>query len=418
VDRQKKALARAPRSRLTPGRARETLARSREKRVGSFRVEELLAGARERTGLAELGDPSWREGLEVLVEDLARTELSDLGRMVWRGRLVSHLVQRLRVVDCLARHPEIERQALPAPVFIVGLPRTGTTALSHLLATDPDTRSLRVWESAQPVPPPEAATQHDDPRIAAAAQQLAAMQQLAPRLAAMHEDTPTGPTENHDLLGMSFRTFHFDGMAYVPRYVAWWLACDMTPAYALMKRTLQLLQWRCPPARWLLKSPPDSFALGAVLAVFPDARFLVTHRDPAAVLGSVCSLISTMYELTGKPPSPEAIGASELASWAEAMQRLLAVRARVGETRFADVHFDELVADPIATAAGAYARLGLPFTAAAERAMRAHAAANPRGRHGAHHYRLADFGLDAAGVRAAFRPYVERCGVRIEESAP
>jgi hypothetical protein len=382
--------------------------------VASLRVEDLLAEARGRTGLAELGDPSWREGLEVLAEDVARAELSDLGRMVWRGRLLNHLVQRLRVLDVLARHPEIEGQPLPAPVFIVGLPRTGTTALSHLLAADPDTRSLRVWESAQPVPPPEAATQHDDPRIADAAKQLAAMQVLSPRLAAMHEDTPTGPTENHDLLGMSFRTFHFEGMSFVPRYVAWWLGCDMRPAYSLMRRTLQLLQWRCPPNRWVLKSPPDSFFLDAILAVFPDARFLVTHRDPAAVLGSVCSLIATMYEMTGKPPGPAAIGAAELASWAEAMRRLLAVRARAGEARFADVHFHELVRDPVATAAGAYARLGLPFTAAAERAMRAHAAANPRGKHGAHAYRLADFGLDGTEVRAAFRAYVERCGVRLE----
>jgi hypothetical protein len=384
--------------------------------LASLRAEELLREARERTGLAELGDPCWREGLEVLVDDLARAELSDLGGMVWRGRLLSHLVQRLRVQSVLARHPEIERQAAPAPVFIVGLPRTGTTALSHLLAEDPGTRSLRVWESAQPVPPPEAATQHADPRIAVAARQLEAMQKLAPRLAAMHEDTPTGPTENHDLLGMSFRTFHFAGMAYVPRYAAWWLACDMRPAYALMKRTLQLLQWRCPPTRWQLKSPPDSFALDAVLAVFPDARFIVTHRDPAAVLGSVCSLIATMYELTGKPPNPEVIGASELASWAEAMRRLLASRERAGEARFADVHFHALVADPIATVAAAYARLGLPFTAEAERAMRAHAAANPRGRHGEHRYQLEDFGLDAGGVRVAFGTYIERCGVRREDA--
>lgn len=383
--------------------------------AGPLRAEELLAEARERTGLADFGDPIYREGLDVLLDELPRAELSDLGRMVWRGRLLSHLVQRLRVLDVLARHPEIERQAVPAPVFIVGLPRTGTTALSHLLAQDPATRSLRVWESAQPVPPPETATEHSDPRIETAIQQLEAMRQLSPRLAAMHEDTPTGPTENHDLLGMSFRTFHFEGMAFVPGYVAWWLGCDMVPAYRLMKRTLQLLQWRCPPSRWMLKSPPDSFFLDAVLAVFPDARFVMTHRDPAAVLGSVCSLIATMYEMTGKPPSPERIGASELASWAEAMQRLLAVRARVGEARFADVHFHELNADPSGTIAAAYARLGLAWTPAAERAIGAYAAAHPRGRHGEHRYRLADWGLDRAGVHAALRFYTERCDVRLED---
>jgi hypothetical protein len=380
-------------------------------------AEELENEARERTGLADFGEPSYRAGLDVLTIELARAELSDLGRMVWRGRLLSHLVQRLRVLDFLARHPELERQAVPAPVFMVGLPRTGTTALSHLLAQDPATRSLRVWESAQPVPPPETATEHTDARIETAAKQLDAMRQLSPRLAAMHEDTPAGPTENHDLLGMSFRTFHFEGMAFLPGYLAWWLACDMTSAYRLMKRTLQLLQWRCPPTRWQLKSPPDSFCLDAVLAVFPDARFVMTHRDPAAVLGSVCSLIATMYEMTGKPPPPERIGESERTSWAEAMRRLLAVRARIGEARFADVHFHELNADPLAAIRAAYARLGLPWTDAAERAIGAYAAAHPRGRHGEHRYRLADWGLDRGGVHTAFRAYSERCGVRLEEAS-
>ena len=377
-------------------------------------AEELEQEAREHTGLADFGEPGWREGLEVLLAELARAELSELGRMVWRGRLLMHLVQRLRVLDCLSRHPEIERQPLVAPVFIVGLPRTGTTALSHLLAQDPATRSLRVWESAEPVPPPETATQHSDPRIETATKQLESIRIFAPRLAAMHEDTPTGPTENHDLLGMSFRTYHFGGMAFLPGYVKWWLACDMVPAYRLMKRTLQLLQWRCPPTRWQLKSPPDSFCLDAILAVFPDARFVMTHRDPASVIGSVCSLIATMYEMTGQPPAAERIGASELAAWTEAMRRLLAVRARIGEERFADVHFHQLNADPLAAISAAYARLGLPWTAEAEGAIRAFADANPRGRHGEHRYRLADWGLDRARVHQSFRFYLDRCGVRLE----
>jgi hypothetical protein len=382
--------------------------------MATLAADELLATARERTGLADFGDPIFRTGLDVLLDDLARAELHDLGRMVWRGRILSHLVQRLRVEDWLARHPEIAAQTVPAPIFVVGLPRTGTTALSHLLAQDPDTRSLRVWESAQPVPPPEPEA-GDDPRIAAAEQQLAAMHQLSPRLAAMHEDTATGPTENHDLLGMSFRTFHFEGMAWIPRYVAWWLACDMAPAYRFAKRVLQLLASRGGPVRWHLKSPPDSFFLDAVLAVFPDAQFVMTHRDPAPVLGSVCSLIRTMHELTGRPPEPSALGRAELAAWAEAMRRLLAVRERIGDARFVDVHFHELVADPIGAIARAYAHLEIPFTREAERRIAAHAAAHPRGRLGEHHYRLEDWGLDRAGVRAAFAFYTDQCGVKRED---
>jgi len=384
--------------------------------VAALGAEELLAEARDRTGLADFGDPGFRDGFDVLTEDLARAELSELGRLVWRGRLLGHLVQRLRVLDWLARHPELEDLPVPAPIFVVGLPRTGTTALSHLLARDPATRSLRVWESAQPVPPPVSESEHTDPRIETAAKQLEAMQRLAPRLAAMHEDTPTGPTENHDLLGMSFRTFHFAGMSWLPQYVAWWLRCDMVPAYRLHRCVLQLLQSRCPPTRWMLKSPPDSFCLDAVLAVYPDARFVMTHRDPAAVLGSVCSLVHTMYELTGRPPGPERIGASELASWREAMRRLLAVRARIGDARFADVHFDALAADPLGAAARTYERLGLPFSAEAERRMAEYAQANPRGKHGRHAYRLEDWGLERGAVREVFRSYTERCGVALEDA--
>ena len=375
---------------------------------------ELETEARRRAGLDDFGDPVYREGLDVLCGALADTELSELGRMVWRGRLLGHLVARLRVVDWLARHPATLALEVPAPVFVVGLPRTGTTALSHLLAQDPGTRSLRVWESAQPVPPPETAHEHDDPRIAEAEKGLAAMHQFSPQIAAMHEDTATGPTENHDLLGMSFRTLHFDGMAWIPRYIEWWLSCDMVPAYRFMKGVLQLLQSRCGPTRWHLKSPPDSLFLDAVLAVFPDARFVMTHRDPASVLGSVCSVIHAMQSLTGKAGDPRAIGRTEHDVWVEAMRRLLAVRARIGEPRFADVHFHELTADPVAAIARAYEQIGLPFTAEAERRIAAHAAAHPRGRHGDHRYRLEDWGLDRAGVHAAFSFYTDRCGVKRE----
>ena len=384
--------------------------------AAALAAEDLLAEAREQTGLADFGDPIFREGLDVLLEDLARAKLHALGRMVWRGRLLGHLVQRLRVEDWLARHPETAALEVPAPIFVVGLPRTGTTALSHLLAQDPGTRSLRVWESAQPVPPPATATEHTDPRIETAAKGLEAIRTVSPRLAAMHEDTPTGPTENQDLLGMSFRTFHFEGMAWIPRYVAWWLACDMVPAYRFMKRVLQLLQSRCPPTRWQLKSPPDSFFLDALLAIFPDARFVMTHRDPAAVLGSVCSLLATVQEMTGEPAPPAALGAAELAAWAEAMRRLLAIRARIGESRFADVHFHELAEDPVAVLERVYARIDVPWTRRFEQRVRAYVAANPRGRHGEHRYRLGDWGLDRAAVHDAFRFYTERCGVRREDA--
>ncbi len=380
-----------------------------------FDSSSLIDAARTETGLDAFGEGDFESGLEVLTRSLAeQATLNDLGRAVWRHRLHGLLVQRLRVEDWYARHPEIDAQAIPAPIFIVGLPRTGTTALSHLLARDPAIRSLRVWESAEPTPPPESATQHSDPRIARAEAQIAALQQMSPRLASMHEDTPTGPTEHQDLLGMSFRTNHFLGMAWLPDYACWWQGCDMVDAYRYHRRVLKLLQWRCPPTSWHLKSPSDSFALAAIVRVYPDARFVMTHRDPARVLGSVCSLIATVQEMTGERPDPRALGASELHAWTLAVERTLAVRDALAEDRFVDLHFDALVDDPLAAIETVYVGLGMKPSDDARAAMRAHVDANPHGRHGEHRYALADWGLDEGVVHDAFDTYIARCGVRIE----
>lgn len=380
-----------------------------------FDARALIDEARSTTGLRYFGHGDFESGLERIVRALdEEAQLGDLGRAVWHGRLLGLLTQRLHVEDWYIRHPEIENQEIEAPIFIVGLPRTGTTALSHLLACDPAIRSLRVWEASEPTPPPDAQTQDNDPRIAHAEAQIAAMQQLSPRLAAMHEDTPTGPTEHQDLLGMSFRTYHFLGMAWMPSYAKWWYDCDMVEAYGYHRRVLKLLQWRCPPTLWHLKSPPDSFALDAVVQTYPDARFVMTHRDPARVLASVCSLIATVQEMTGGRPDPAALGQAELAAWSLAIERTLRVRDEKAQCRFVDLHFHELLEDPLATIESTYAELEMPLSAAARDRIQAHSAANPRGKHGEHHYALSEWGLDDATVRRAFDLYIDRCDVRIE----
>jgi len=382
--------------------------------MSGFEPERLLRAARSETRLDDFGDPSFREGLEVLCEALPRARLSPLGREAWRAQIHGYLCQRLRIEDWYRRHPELEALAIEAPVWVTGLPRTGTTALSNLLAADPAARSLRSWESAQPTPPPEAATQHSDPRIAVADAGLAAIKALAPELAKMHDDTGVSPTENQDLLGMHFRTQHFEGQAELPSYTAWWLACDMRPAYRHHRRVLKLLQWRCPPARWNLKNPPDLANLPAVRAVYPDLKWIWTHRDPAKVLPSVCSLIATVRSAFCEEVDRVALGRAQLALWSESMRRALAHRDEVGDAAFADVHMHELVAAPLAALAALYERLALPFTAEAEARMRAWSARNPQGRHGAHAPVPEEFGLDLAAIRAAFRDYTDRFEIRLE----
>ncbi|GIW39440.1 MAG: putative sulfotransferase [Candidatus Binatia bacterium] len=381
----------------------------------TFHVESLLEEARRRTGLEDFGDPSFRDGLEVLARSLEEeARLGESGRAAWRSQILGYLVERLRIEDWYRRHPEIDAQVVRAPIVVTGLPRTGTTALSNLLAQDPEARSLRFWESLRPTPPPEAATQDTDPRIAEADAMLEGMKAAAPDLAKMHDDNGRSPTENQDLLGQHFRTLHFDGMARVPAYVEWWLSCDMVPAYRHHRRVLKLLQWRCPPYRWNLKNPPDLFCLEAVTAVYPDARIVWTHRDPAKVLPSVCSLVATVRSIFSPEVDRHELGRAQLRLWAEAVRRGMEFRDRVGEERFVDVRMEELVSDPIVAVARIYDRFGLVLGEEAQKRMRLWLAENPQGKHGAHRYDLADFGLRLGEVREAFLPYVRRFAVRIE----
>ncbi|HXQ22730.1 MAG TPA: sulfotransferase [Candidatus Acidoferrales bacterium] len=378
-------------------------------------VPALLDAARRDTGLDDLGDSSFRDGLEVLAAALGReAHLNDVGRMAYNGQVLGYLQERLRIEDWYRRHPEIDEQAIRAPIFVTGLPRTGTTALSNLLAADPAARSLRFWESQRPTPPPEAATYRSDPRIAAADAILSGMKQAAPELASMHDDTGWSPTENQDLLGQHFRTLHFEGQAHIPGYVQWWLGCDMAPAYRHHRRVLKLLQWRCPLTRWNLKSPPDLCHLDAMTAAYPDLRIIWTHRDPAKVLPSVCKLIAIIRTFCAEHVDLHALGRAELALWSEAVRRGVEFRRRVGDAAFVDVFMDDLVARPLETMANVYDRFGLPFTGEAEQGMRAWLAVNPQHKHGAPRYTLAEFGLGLDEVRAAFREYVQHFDVRLE----
>jgi len=372
--------------------------------------DDLMAAAVAGTGLTDFGADSFREGLKRLTDAL-QTEgrLTPLGTQIMRMRLVGLLSSRLRIQDTCSRHPEIADQEVTAPIFIIGLPRTGTTALSNLLHADPAIRSLRLWESSSPVPPPETATEATDPRIAETAQGLQAMYDTFPRMRSLYFQTATGPTECQDLLGMEFRTSHFDGMATVPSYTRWVLDCDMAAAYQWHLRTLQLLQWHCPPRQWHLKTPVHMLSLPALRAVYPGARFIWTHRDPAEVMGSVCSLIAYTRSWVSEEP-PAGIGAEQTAIWKEALRRAMRFRAEVGEEPFADVSFQTLNTDPVRAVADSFEKLGIPFDEVSRAAVQEWASAHRPGQEGAHEFALQEFDLTAEGVRRDFAFYRDRFG--------
>lgn len=373
----------------------------------SFSADELEAGARAATGLDDFGSHYYREGLERIVEALnAEAGLSEVGEVIQHATISNALIQRLKIEDAYRRHPEIDDGVVEGPVFIIGLPRTGTTALSQLVGADPQFRSLRMWESQAPTPPPEAATQHDDSRIAQAQAGLDMLNDMFPRMKTLYNSEATAATECQDLMGMSFRTVHFDGVVRVPRYLDWVLACDMRETYTYHRRVLKLLQWHCPPNLWHLKTPVHMFSLDALVAAYPEAKFMWSHRDPANVMESVCSLIRYVRSWSSDRDDPEELGDEQLRCWAEGVRRAMDFRKRFGDNRFADVSFAELQTDPVNTLQKGYDQLGLSFTDDTHRSVRRWAGRHTPGARGAHEYELLDYGLTPERVREHFADYL------------
>lgn len=373
----------------------------------TFSADELEEGARVATGLDDFGSSYYREGLERIVDALnTAADLNELGGVIQHATISNALIQRLQVEETYARHPEIDDEEVGGPVFVIGLPRTGTTALSQLVAADPQFRSLRMWESQAPTPPPESATQHDDPRIAQAEAGLKMLDDMFPLMKTLYNSEATAPTECQDLMGMSFRTFHFDGAVRAPEYLSWVMDCDMRETYTYHRRVLKLLQWHCPPDLWHLKTPVHIFALDALVEAYPNAKFLWSHRDPARVMGSVCSLIRYVRSWSSDRDDAHELGAEQVDSWAEGVRRAMDFRARVGDDRFADVSFADLQSDPVPTLQKSYETLGLTFTDATLNSVQSWAREHKPGSRGAHDYDLADYGLTPEGVRERFADYL------------
>lgn len=379
------------------------------------RVDDLLQRASAATSLTDFGDGSFREGLEILVGAVDReARLNERGRAGFEAQVVGLLGNRLQIEDWYRRHPEIDEQEIVAPLIGLGLPRTGSTALSCLLAEDPAARSIRNWEAQAPCPPPESATQHSDPRIEKARAVMQRRDELYPRMKQMVPSTATSPTECQTFMGYDFKSQLFQAFVQVPGYVEWLNhKADLVPTYRYVKRVLKLLQWRCPPTRWRLKNPSHCVFIGALAQVFPDAKFWMTHRDVAAVIPSVADLYFELTRAGSDHVDKIAIGKVTSDFCELGMRRMIAFRDAGNEQRFFDVQFAPFMKDPFPTLERLYAFLGETLTPQARERMQAWRRTTPRDKHGEHVYDAADFGLDAARLRARFRFYSDRFQVPI-----
>jgi len=385
----------------------------------SLDPDELERAAAARAG-AEPGAPAlFREGLRVLARALdEEAELTLLGRLTARRRLVSLLENRARLAADLARKPEVAAEKIERPLVVVGLPRTGTTLLHTLLGQDPGTRSPLFWEVREPCPAPAGDGVVDDPRIAACSAELEGLYKLLPEFRAVHPMQALWPQECVAITAHTFVSMQHSTTWRVPSYAAWLESRDHAPAYAFHRRFLQYLQHRRPPRRFVLKTPGHLWTLGELFAEYPDAGVIHTHRDPVRVLASLCSLESVLRKIASDAIDPGELGREWAPRLAQGLARASEWRAAhpERERQFVDVQYAELLADPLGVVARIYAQFDLPFGAEARERMTAFLRANPSDKHGVHRYRLRDFGLDEAEERRRVAAYTRRYGVP-DESA-
>ncbi len=385
-----------------------------------FGTDSLVDAARAATGLEDLGEPSWREGLGRLLDDLAGpARLNDLGRTIVESEMVGYLSTRMAILDWRRVHPEVAEGPVDRPIVIVGQPRTGTTILYDLLAQDPANRAPLTWEVDRPCPPPETATYEDDPRIAEADASAALPDLIIPGFTRFHPLGARLAQECVRMTGSDFRSMIFPTQYDVPAYNRWLLReADMAPAYRWHRIYLQHLQSRHHGERWLLKSPAHLWCLGALIAEYPDAVIVQTHRDPVRVISSISALVSLLRSMASDHSSVARAAQQYSEDILLGLERSIEARrdGTLPAGQVVDVQFHEFMTDPFATIAAVYAAVGLEYTADAEARMRAFLDTHPGdGGGGGSRYTFAETGLDLASLRERSRAYQEYFDVPSEE---
>lgn len=368
-------------------------------------LDDILTAARTATGCPDPERDSWREGLEILLRDHAKTGvLSERGRSMLQARYTQALSARMRVDDYLRKHAGALQAPIVRPVFILGMPRTGTTLVSNLFDADSNIRSLLKWEAYDATPPAAPGALRSDPRCLAEKAKDELTIKHNPAGAAQHFEAGDGPTECVHLLAQDFKSLMYSVLSTTPSYHDWLMFCDMRSAFEHRRRVLQILQ-TSNPGRWVLKMPSDALFIRTLFATFPDAKVIWTHRDPYAALASSLSMRASSQAIFNR--------AADLQYMRERFPLQLALhlahplelsRERPGD--FYHLYYAELVASPIAQMKRLYAWLGDPWTGAAESSMQAWLQANPQGRFGRHAYSLAEWRLSKQDLDPYFADYL------------
>ena len=374
--------------------------------------EELHAAARKATGLEDFGDDDYLEGLRVLLRALDEEScLNPIGEAVMRGMITDALASRLFSERGWALQPAYSGTPIERPLVVIGLPRTGTTALHHLLSQDPALQGLERWLSRTPKSRPRREEWGDDPQFRACDALMKQLYERSPEMKSIHFMAADLVDECWYLLAQSFSHGSWEANTHVPSYSRWYAEHDARPDYRRHRRNLQLIGHREPERRWLLKDSTHLHHLDAFLDIYPDALIVQTHRDPVKSIASVCSLCWSARRPLNEKSEPEAFGRDTLALWERSTFHTMEVRQGRDPSQFFDLSFEAFTADPVAAIRDIYEHFGLALSRDAEERMRRFRKMNPPRKHGVHDYSLGDWGLRANEIAERFHPYTEAFGI-------
>jgi hypothetical protein len=383
-------------------------------------VDEVIERASALTDVTDVAPQHFLENLTAVVESMnAEAALTDAGLQGILGQLVPALRNRIEVDAYVAEHPEVDGSPLPAPIFLTGLPRSGTTYFQYLFDQDPRLRMMRTWEGDRPSPPPALDPESAARRHAASVEQARVMHEATGgKIDAFHLTDVDGPQE---CLAILDQTFVNPGLLWtmsVFGYLEYLLHdADLRAAYEHHARVLRLLQQGAPDKRWALKWPCHLLALDAIAEVHPEATFVVTHRDPVQALASNCSLTNMLRTGTSPHADADKIGRDMLELIRQHVDRLVAFdveQEKLGSSRLVHVDYYQLVDDPAAVMPQVFEAVDLEWTPEVDERVRTWREENPKGKRGAHEYDLTDYGLTRDAVAEAFAPYIERFDIPSE----
>ena len=372
----------------------------------------LEAASQRARNLTDTGEGQFAEGLRRLSESLeAEARLNPIGRMIARERAILSTVNRMNYIEDRRQNPSIAKESIVAPVVVVGMPRTGSTILHDILAQDPDSRVPLTWETMFPSPPPEPESFETDPRIEACDATFPGVDLQIPAFKAMH---PMGARLSQECVTSMADTMCsplFHNQFRVNSYQDWVdHEADWSLVYEFHEHQLQHLQWKVKRDRWVLKTGAHMWGLEHLLARYPDARIVFSHRDPVKSMTSYASLTSLVRSMGSDEVDPREIAEDWTARIKRVLEHAIAVRAAgdYQQAQFYDMYFQDFVTDQFAVVEKIYDSFELPMTGAAADRMQAFIADNPKDKHGIHRYSPDEFGVDPERIRETFRHYMER----------